>query len=153
MPEEINTSLRLSSPGNICKIVIFISSVQSLSCVWLFMTPWTAAHQASLFNTNSQSLPKLMSTELWCRSTISSSVVPFSHLQSFPTSGSFLRSQFFASGGQSIGVCFGSPCSPRDSQESSSTPQLKSINSLAFSLLYGPTPQPYMTTGKNRSFD
>ena len=41
----------------------------------------------------------------WCHPTISSSVVPFSsHLQSFPASGSFPRSQFFTSGGQSIGV-------------------------------------------------
>ena len=41
----------------------------------------------------------------WCHPTISSSVVPFSsHLQSFPGSGSFQMSQFFASGGQSIGV-------------------------------------------------
>ena len=40
------------------------SSVQSLCCVWLFATPWTAAHQASLSITNSQSLPKLMPSEL-----------------------------------------------------------------------------------------
>ena len=41
----------------------------------------------------------------WCHPTISSSVIPFSsHLQSFPTSGSFPMSQFFVSGGQSIGV-------------------------------------------------
>ena len=40
------------------------SSVQSLSCVWPFVTPWTAAHQVSLFITNSWSLPKLMSIEL-----------------------------------------------------------------------------------------
>ena len=40
-----------------------ISSVQLLSCVWLFETPWTAARQASLSITNSQSLLKLMSTE------------------------------------------------------------------------------------------
>ena len=41
----------------------------------------------------------------WCHPTISSSVVPFSsHLQSFPASGSFQMSQFFTSGGQSIGV-------------------------------------------------
>ena len=38
----------------------------------------------------------------WCHQTISSSIVPFSHLQSFPASGSFQMSQFFASGGQSI---------------------------------------------------
>ena len=43
---------------------IMISSVQSLSCVWLFATPWTAIHQASLSIMNSQSLLKLMSIEL-----------------------------------------------------------------------------------------
>ena len=47
-----------------------LSSVQSLSRVQLFVTPWTAAHQASLSITNSQSLPKLMSIEL---------VMPSSH--------------------------------------------------------------------------
>ena len=40
----------------------------------------------------------------WCHPAISSSVIPFSHPQSLPASGSFLMSQFFASGGQSIGV-------------------------------------------------
>ena len=40
-----------------------VSSVQSLSCVRLFVTPWTAAHKASLSITNSRSLLKLMSTE------------------------------------------------------------------------------------------
>ena len=41
----------------------------------------------------------------WCHPTVSSSVIPFSsHLQSFPASGSFSPSQFFTSGGQSIGV-------------------------------------------------
>ena len=87
----------------------------------------------------------------WCHSTISSSVVPFSScLQSFPTLGSFQMSQFFASGGQNIGVSasvsvlpmniqdwlVGSPCSPRDSQESSPTPQFTSINCLALSFLW-----------------
>ena len=44
-------------------------------------------------------------SSLWCHPTISSSIIPFSScLQSFPTSGSFPMSQFFASGGQSIGV-------------------------------------------------
>ena len=47
------------------------SSVQSLSHVWLFAIPWTAAHQASLSITNSQRLPKLMSIE---------SVMPSNHL-------------------------------------------------------------------------
>ena len=84
---------------------IIISSVQSLCRVQLFATPWTAACQASKSITNSQILLKLMSTEWWCHPTISSSVFPFSsHLQSFPASGSFQMSQFFTSGGQSIGV-------------------------------------------------
>ena len=60
------------------------SSVLSLSCVWLFATPWTAASQASLSVTNSQSFLKPMSIE-WYYPTISSSVIPFSScLQSFP---------------------------------------------------------------------
>ena len=52
-------------------VFVQFSSVQSLSCVWLFATPWTAAHQASLSITNYWSLPKLMSTE---------SVMPSNHL-------------------------------------------------------------------------
>ena len=81
---------------------IQFSSVQSLSCVPLFATPWTAAHQASLSITNSQSLPKLIFIE---------SVTPSNHLilfssrlQSFPASGSFPLSQIFTSDGQSIGA-------------------------------------------------
>ena len=85
---------------------------------------------------------------LWCHPTISSSVVPFSSCpQSFPASGSFQMIQLFASGGQSIGVSAStpvlpmntqdwSPCSPRDSQESSPTPQFKSISSSVLSFLY-----------------
>ena len=95
----------------------------------------------------------------WCHPTISPSVVPFSsHLQSFPASGAFPMSWFFASGGQSIAVSasalilpmniqtallwdgpVGSPCSPRASAESSPTPQFNSIHSSAFSFLYSPT--------------
>ena len=123
------------------RIVQFNRSVISDSA-----TPWTAARQASLSITNSWSLLKLMSLSRWCHPTISSSVLPFySCLQSFPASGPFQMSQFFTSGGQSIGVSastsvlpmntqdwsplglmVGSPCSPRDSQESSPTPQFKS---------------------------
>ena len=71
-------------------------------------TSWTAACQASLSLTNSQSL--LMSIDScpssrWCHPTISSSVIPFSsRLQSFPASGSFPMSQLFTSGDQTIGV-------------------------------------------------
>ena len=94
----------------------------------------------------------------WCHPTISSSVIPFSScLQSFPASGSFPMSVLFASGGQIIrvsasasvlpmntqdwsppGWLVGSPCSPRDSQESSPTPQFKSISCSAVSFLYSP---------------
>ena len=78
------------------------SSVQSLSHVWLFTTPWTTAHQASLSITNSRSSLKPMSIESVMPS-VSSSVVPFSSCrQSFPAAGYFPMSQFFASGDQSI---------------------------------------------------
>ena len=62
--ETVNHVLRL-------KLIVQFSSVQWLSCVWTFVTPWIAAHQASLSITNSRSLPKLMSIE---------SVMPSSHL-------------------------------------------------------------------------
>ena len=82
-----------------------ISSVQVLSHVRLFVTPWITARQASLSITNSRSLLKVMFIELVMPSNISSSVVPFSScLQSFPASGSFQMSQFFTSGDQSIGA-------------------------------------------------
>ena len=85
--------------------VLVFSSVQLLSSVGLFVTPWTEAHQDSLSITNSQSLLKLMSIELVMLSSHLILCGPFSScLQSFPTSGSFPMSPFFTSGGQSIGV-------------------------------------------------
>ena len=83
------------------RLLLFIV-VQSLSRVQLFVTPWTAALQASLFFTISQSLLKLMSTESVMPPTISSSVTPFSSCpQSFPPSGSSTMSRLFASDGRS----------------------------------------------------
>ena len=68
-------------------------------------TPWTAARQASLSITNSRRLFKLMSIKSVMPSSHLILFVPFSfHLQSFPASGSFPRSQFFISGGQDIGA-------------------------------------------------
>ena len=61
-----------------------VSSVQSLGCVQLFVTPWTAACPAIAWSF-SNSCP----LSWWCHPTISSSVVSFSYLQSFPASGSF----------------------------------------------------------------
>ena len=85
-------------------IRVVISSVQSLSHLQLFVTPWTAALQDSPSITNSRSLLNSCPWSWWCHPTTSSSVIPFSScLQSFPTSGFFLESQFFSSGGQSIG--------------------------------------------------
>ena len=137
--------------------LLTFSSVQLLSHVQLFATPWTAAHQASLCPSPTPGVyPNSCPLSCWCHPTISCSVVPFSsHLQSFPASGSFQMCQLFTSGGQSIRVqhqsfqwtprneflldgLVGSPCSSRDSQESSPTPQFKSINSSALSFLYSP---------------
>ena len=95
-----------------------LSSVQSLSHVRLFATPWTAARQASLSIIDSQSLLKLSPSSQWCHTAISSSVVPFSScLQSFQASGSFPVSQFFASGDQSIGVSASASVLPMNIQD------------------------------------
>ena len=73
--------------------------VQLLSHVQLFATPWATGHQASLSLTVSWSLLRFMSIGLVMPSN-HLSVIPFSScLQSFPASGSFQTSQFFASGG------------------------------------------------------
>ena len=61
--------------------------VQSLSCVLLFVTPWTAAHQATLSSSISQGLPNSCPLSQWCYCTISFSAALFLCLQSFPASG------------------------------------------------------------------
>ena len=103
----------------------------------------------------------------WCHPAISSSVIPFSScLQSLPAS------QLFAWGGQSTRVSglasflpkntgadllqyglFGSPCSPRDSKESSPKPQFKSINSSVLSFLHSPPLTSIHDHRKNHSLD
>ena len=82
----------------------YIVDVKSLSCVQLFATPMDCSTPGLPSFTISQSLLKLMSIESVTHPTVSSSVIPFSCLLSFPASGSFPRSQFFISGGQSIGA-------------------------------------------------
>ena len=82
--------------------MIIVVVVQSLSCVWLFVTPWTATHQAPLFSPISQNLLKLMS------------MMPSSHLilchpllfllSIFPSIRDFSNESFFPSGSQSIGA-------------------------------------------------
>ena len=90
----------IKEPPNLVKsFVVF----QLLSYVWLFATPRTAALQASLSFTISQTLLNSCALSWWCHPTISSSVAPFSSCpQSFPASGSFPMSWLFASGVQSI---------------------------------------------------
>ena len=81
------------------------TSVQSLSCVRLFATPWTAACQAFHPSPTPGACSNSCPSSRWCHPTISSFVIPFSScLHSFPASESFPISQFFTSGGQSIGV-------------------------------------------------
>ena len=131
-------------------------SVQSLSHVWVFQSQHTRAPCPSPTpGVHSDSCP----SSQWCHPAISSSVIPFSSCpQSLPASESFPMSQLFTWGDQSTGASAlasflpkksqgwspsewtgGSPCSPRDSQESSPTPQFKCINSSALSLLHSPT--------------
>ena len=94
----------------------------------------------------------------WCHPIISSSVVPYSRFQSCPASGFCQMSQFFTSGGQSIGVSASASVLPVSIQdwfplewtgwislqskglfkESSPTPQFKSVNSSTLSFLYSP---------------
>ena len=152
-----------------------LSSVQSLSCVRLFVTPWIAAHQASLSITNSWSSLKLMSIQ---------SVMPSSHLilccpllllplvapsirvfynesilrMRWPKYWSFSFSN--SSSNEHPGLIsftmdwldFIAEIS-RVSQESSPTPQFKSINFLVLSFLYGPTLTTIHDYWKNHSFN
>ena len=100
--------------------ILQFSSVQLLSHVQLFVTPWTAACEDSLSITNTHSLPKVCPLSWWCHQTISSSVVPFSSCpQFFPASGSFQMSQLFASDGQSIGVSASTSALPLNTQDGS----------------------------------
>ena len=150
------------------------SSVQSLSHVRLFVTSWIAARQASLSITNFRSSPKLMSIQ---------SVMPSSHLSLchpllllpsiFPSTRVFLNESAlrirwprYWSFSFNINPTNEHPglisfrmdwldhlCSPRDSQESSPTPQFKSINSSVLSFLYSPTLTFIHDQWKNHSLD
>ena len=148
--------------------------VKSLSRVWLFATPWTAAHQAPLSFTVSWNLLRFMSIELVVPSNYLILCHPFLLLPSICPS---IRGLFQWVGSlpqvakasqpwlqcQSFQWIFRvnflsdwliwSPCSPRDSQESSPTPQFKSISSSALSLLYGPALTSIHDYWKNHSFD
>ena len=134
--------------------------VQSFSRVQLFVTPWIAACQAFLTFTISRNLlSPLCLLSWWCYPSISSSVTCLSSCpQSFPASESFPVSQLFTSGGQSTGASVSASVLLMSIQgwfplgltdlisllskglsKSYPAPQFESINSLMFSLLYGPT--------------
>ena len=99
-------------------LAIFLFSSIQFSCYRLFVNQWTAARQASLSITNSWSLLRLISTELVMPSNHLILCCHFSsHLQSFPSSGSFPMSQLFAPGGQSIRVPASASVLPMNIQE------------------------------------
>ena len=148
------------------------SSVQSLSRLRLLVTPWTAARQASLSITNSRSPPKPMSIK---------SVMPSNHLilccpllllpSKFPSirvfsneSALHIRWPKYWSFSFNINPSSEHPglisfrmdwldLLASDSQESSPTPQFKSINSSVFSFLYSPTLTSIHDHWKNHSLD
>ena len=154
------------------------SSVQLLSRVRLFVTPGIAACQASLSITNSRSLPKLMSIEsvmpsnhlilsrpLLLLPSIFPNIRVFSNESAlcirWPKYWSF--SFNISPSNEHPGLkgfplrwtdgLIGSPCSPRDSQESSPTSQFKSINFSVLSFLYSPTLTSIHEYWKNHSLD
>ena len=129
---------------------------------------WPHGYHASLSFTISRVCSNSCSSSQWCHPTILSSVVPFSScLQSSQHQGLFQRvisSHWVAKilelqiPNQSLQKIFRidflldwlvwSPCCPRDFQESSLTPQFKSIYSLALCFLYGPISHSFLSTGK-----
>ena len=137
-----------------------------------FTTPWMAACQASLPIINSQSLPKLMSTESVMPSNNLILCHPLLLLSSiFPSIRVFSNQSVFALDGQSTGVSALASVlpmniqdwfpldwlvwsyTPRDSQKASPTPQFKSINSSVLSILYSPTLTSIHDYWKNHSLD
>ena len=171
-------SFKLYFPNIVWGCILFhmlqFSSVQSLSHVRLFTTPWIAAHQASLSITNSRSSLRLTSIEsvmpsshliLWRRPllllpSIPPSISLFQWVSSSHEVAKVLESQLQHHSFQRNprddllqNGLVGSPCSPRDSQESSPTPQFKSINSSALNLLHSPTLTSIHDHRKNHSLD
>ena len=100
------------------KRIRIYSSIQSLSHVQLFATPWMQHARPPCPSPNPGVHPNPCPSNWWCHPTISSSVIPFSSCpQSFPASGSFQMNQLFSSGGQSIGVSVSTSVLPMNTQD------------------------------------
>ena len=139
-------------------MLLIICSVQLLSHVRLFATPWTAAHQASLYINNSQTLLKLMCIEsvmssnhlILCHPLFLPSIFPSIRVFSnesvlcirWPKYWSFsfnISPSNEYSGLISFRMAWLDLLAVQDSQESSPAPQFESISSSVLSLLYSPT--------------
>ena len=146
--------------------------VPSLSHVQLSVTPWLQHARLPCPSASPGVSSNLCPLSWWCHPTISSFVIPFSScLQSFQESGSFPMSQFFTSGGQSIGTsALVLPMNIQDwfslgwtgwislqskglSRVFSPTPQFKSINYSVLSFLDSPTLTSIPDYWKSCSFD
>ena len=153
------------------KCITKSSLVQSLSRLWLFVTPWTAAHQASLSITNSQSLLKLMSIEsvmpsnhlILCRPLLLPSIFPSIKVFS---SESALRIRWpkywsfsfnMSPSNEHLGLIFRMDwldlLAVQRTLKSLLQQQFKSINSAALSFLYSPTLTSLYDHWKNHSLD
>ena len=98
-------------------LVLWFSSVQSLSCFQFFATPRITAFQASCPSPTPGVNPNSYPSCRWCHPTISSCVIPFSSWpQSLSASGSFPVCQLFAWGGQNIGVSDSASVLPMNTQ-------------------------------------
>ena len=152
-----------------------ISSVQSFSRVQLFEPHGLQHSRLPHPSQTPKACSKSFPSNRWCHPTISSSAIPLILLPSIfprirvfsnesllhiiwpkywrlrfsisPSNPVQFRTDFLSDG------LVASPCSPRDSQESSSTPQFKSINSSALSFLYSPSLTSIHDYWKNHSFD
>ena len=147
------------TPPPLTFLAVQFSSVQSLSSVLLLVIHGLQHARPPCLSPTPGAYSNSCLLSRWYHPTISSSVVPFSScLQSFPASGSFPMSQFFASGGQSIGASASASVLPMNIQDwfpsrwtgwisllskglsrVPPTPQFKSINFSAFSFLYSRT--------------
>ena len=119
----IRILIPVNSYSNVLSLISYhlFSSVSQFSCSVLFnsLQPHGLQHARPPCPSPT---PRVYSNSCplsqWCHPTVSSSIVPFSScLQSFPASGSFPMSQFFASGGQSIGVSASTSVLPMNIQD------------------------------------